>query len=217
MPSRFERLKTVLDRRQPDLTTAMEDVHKGRNFSALLRTADAVGVLRAHATAYERDRPYLGISAGAGKWVRVRRHASTVDMIQHLRERGFRILGADPAPEAVDFREVDYTLPTALLVGNELEGLSGDGRGGADLLVGVPMRGFVRSLNVSVAAGLILYEAERQRQAAGMYDACRIEEDEYRRLLFEWMHPKLARHCRRRGVAYPEMDEEGVVVGEVPR
>lgn len=216
-PERFHRLRAVLDLRQPDLTVAMEDVHKGRNFSALVRTADAVGVLRAHATAYERDRPYRGISAGTGRWVRVRRHDSTEALLAHLRDRGFRILAADPAEDALDFRSVDYTVPTALLFGNELDGLSPLGRDGADLSVAIPMRGMVRSLNVSVAAGLMLYEAERQRGAAGLYDTCRIEPDEYRRLLFEWAYPKVARHCRARGADYPPLGETGEILGEVPR
>jgi len=67
----------------------------------------------------------------------------------------------------------------------------------------------VASLNVSVAAALILYEARRQRESAGLYDRRRIADDEYQRRQFEWAHPDLARRCRERGVPYPRLDEHG--------
>ncbi|HUH13305.1 MAG TPA: tRNA (guanosine(18)-2'-O)-methyltransferase TrmH [Longimicrobiales bacterium] len=216
-PGRFRRLRAVLERRQPDLTVAMEDVHKGRNFAALLRTADAVGVLEAHATAYERDRPHRGIAAGAGKWMVVRRHDTTAALLAHLRGAGLRILAAHPGEDAPAFRDVDYTGPTALLFGNELDGLSAEGLAGADGRVRIPMLGMVRSLNVSVAAGLLLYEAERQRTAAGLYERSRLDPATFQRTLFEWLHPRLAAHCRRRGVPYPALGEEGELLGEVPR
>lgn len=215
--SRYRRLRAVLERRQPDLTVAMEAVHKGRNFAALLRTADAVGVLEAHATAYERDRPHRGIAAGAGKWVAIRRHETTADLLAHLRGAGLRILAAHPGEDAPDFRDVDYTVPTALIFGNELDGLSAEGLAGADARVRIPMRGMVRSLNVSVAASLLLYEAERQRTAAGLYERSRLDPDAFERTLFEWVHPRLAALCRRRGVPYPALGKDGEVVGEVPR
>ena len=74
------------------------------------------------------------------------------------------------------------------------------------------------SLNVSVAAALLLYEARRQRQAAGLYDGGpRLPAETYRQTLFEWAYPQLAALCLDRGVEYPELGEDGEILGDVPR
>jgi tRNA (guanosine-2'-O-)-methyltransferase len=75
----------------------------------------------------------------------------------------------------------------------------------------------VASLNVSVAAALILYEAERQRTAAGLYDHRRLDDETYRHTLFEWAYPQHARRCQRAGVPYPPLGDDGEILGEVPR
>ena len=80
-------------------------------------------------------------------------------MVTHLEER------------AVSFREVDYTKPTLLVMGNEKEGVSSEIVKLADEIIIIPMQGMVQSLNVSVATGLILYEAQRQRELSGRYNA----------------------------------------------
>jgi tRNA (guanosine-2'-O-)-methyltransferase len=79
------------------------------------------------------------------------------------------------------------------------------------------MTGMGTSLNVSVAAALLLFEAQRQRAAAGFYDAPRLDAETHARLLFEWVYPKLAALCRRRGVGYPELGSEGEILGALPR
>lgn len=219
-PERLHRLRSVLDRRQPDLTVLLEDVHKPHNLSAILRTCDAVGVFSAHAVA---TRAYTAqalesIAMGSGRWVELVRHRDLDTASASLRAQGMAIYAADPAPQAVDFREVDYTRPVAVLFGEEKAGLSAEARARADALLAVPMAGMVASLNVSVAAALVLFEAQRQRRAAGLYDAGpRLDPETYRRALFEWCYPYLADLCRRRGVPYPGLDEHGEVVGELPR
>ena len=95
-PKRFHRVRAVLDRRQPDLTVLMEDIQIPRNFAALLRTCDAVGVLEAHAVwrpgrQLKISRPASG---GTRKWVPVRKHPDLDGAVARLRERGFRILAA---------------------------------------------------------------------------------------------------------------------------
>jgi tRNA (guanosine-2'-O-)-methyltransferase len=117
----------------------------------------------------------------------------------------------------VDFREVDYARPTAILVGAELYGVSEEALEAADRTVRIPMVGMARSLNVSVATALLLYEAYRQRERAGMYERSRLDPETRARLRFEWAHPQVARHCRKVGVPYPEMDENGRIVGPVPQ
>ena len=81
----------------------------------------------------------------------------------------------------------------------------------ANACVAVPMVGMVGSLNVSVAAGIILAEAQRQRQQAGMYDCVRIDHNTYQRLFFQWGHPEVREFCEQRGLRYPRLDQQGEI------
>jgi tRNA (guanosine-2'-O-)-methyltransferase len=217
-PQRFHRLRAVLDRRQPDLTVLLEDVQVPRNLAAILRSCDAAGVFEAHAVwpggRLKISRPASG---GNRKWLPVRKHRTLAAALEHLEGRGLRVLAAHPAARAIPFRDMDYTLPTALLLGNEDNGLTEEALAGAGAVVAIPMEGMGTSLNVSVAAALILFEAQRQRRAAGFYDGPRLDAETYARTLFEWTYPVIARQCRKRGMAYPALGEEGEILGEVPR
>ncbi len=209
-PERFQRLARALRRRQPDLTVLMERVHKSHNLSAILRNCDAVGVLEAHAIPPEEGlQIHSHTSAGTAKWVRLVRHRTIQAAIGELKGRGFRVLAANPGPDAVDFRKVDYTVPTALMMGAELLGLSDEALALADLRISIPMVGMARSFNVSVATALLLFEAFRQRDAAQMYDESRIDPEDMERILFEWAYPRIARHCRSRGTPYPSLGQDG--------
>jgi tRNA (guanosine-2'-O-)-methyltransferase len=209
---RYRRIVATLDRRQPDLTVVMENVHKTHNFGAIVRTGDAVGVGRVHAVSDDPD-VVLGhkVASGTEKWVDVVVHRSISECYEYLRSKGFRIVVADVGEGAVDFRHIDYVQPAAIVVGSELDGLSSSARDGADLRIKIPLEGMVESLNVSVATGLILFEAQRQRQQAGLYDSRRIAEDECRGMLFEWLHPTVAEYCRRQNKPYPELDDNGAL------
>ena len=217
-PKRFHRVRAVLDRRQPDLTILMEDVQVPRNLAAILRSCDAVGVLEAHAVwpggRLKISRPASG---GNRKWLPVHKHRTLAAALESLKSQGLRVLAAHPTPDAMPFREVDLTLPTALLLGNEDDGLTSEALAGADAVVTIPMEGMGTSLNVSVAAALLLFEAQRQRRAAGFYDAPRLDREAYARLLFEWTYPALAAQCRKRGVPYPPLGPDGEILGPLPR
>jgi len=213
---RYLRARAVLDRRQPDLTVLLDNVHKPHNFSAILRTCDAVGVLEAHGVwPSPRLRPHQGRAAGTDRWVFVRTHPSVESAIAWLKGSGFAVVAAHPAADALDFRAVDYTRPTALLLGAELQGVSAPALALADVRVAIPLLGMVPSLNVSVAAALVLYEAERQRSAAGCYRYPRLDPLRYQETLVEWLHPDIADYCRRHGLPPPVLDEDGCVV-ELP-
>lgn len=214
---RFRRIRAVLARRQPDLTVLMERVHKPHNFSAVLRSCDATGVFEAHLVPTEAFHAKGGIASGSHRWVNVRRHDEAADALGWLRERGFRLVAAHPKGDTVDFREVDYTAPTALLLGTELYGLSDEVVEEADVRIRIPMAGMVRSLNVSVAAAIVLYEAQRQRREAGLYAERRLDDETFERTLFEWVYPRIAERCREAGVDYPPLGPEGEILGEVPR
>lgn len=196
------------------MTVLMEQVNKAHNFSAILRNCDAVGVVEVHAVPPEKGLPlHHHTSAGTKKWVRVREHPDVAAAVGTLKGRGFRVFAAHPGDEARDYRDIDLTGPTAFMVGAELFGISEQGRALADELVSIPMAGMVRSLNVSVATALLLFEAFRQRDSRDMYDRMRMPRDEADRMLFEWAYPRLSQRLRDKGLPYPELDENGAITG----
>ena len=212
-PERFRRCKAVLARRQPDLTVLMDNVHKPHNLSAIVRSCDAVGIFDIHGVSRVKTiRTKKDITAGSGKWVNAHLHADLDSAAAVLKKQNMQILAAHPDEQALDFREVDYTKPTAILLGQELDGVTDEGLALADQHIVIPMLGMVDSLNVSVAAALILFEAQRQRLAAGMYDQAHLEQSTYANTLFEWSHPKMAAFYQSKGLPYPELDEDGNIL-----
>lgn len=212
-PERFSTLTRALQKRQPDLTVIAEDAQKSRNIAALVRTCDAVGVMEVHTISANDVRRHRMVAAGSNKWVPLRRHKTARDACGLLQKQGFSIVAAHQSRHAVDFREVDYTRPTAILLGSETWGVSATAASLADHHVTVPMLGMVASLNVSVAAALVLYEAMRQRQAAGLYETTRLDAQTYEKILFEWAYPRIARYCRERSIPYPTLDNNGDLAG----
>ncbi len=215
---RVARLDAVLAKRQPDLTVYAENLHKPRNFSAMVRSCDAVGINEMHVLAEEDDlRKHWKTSQGAEKWMRIRTHDTSEKTCSYLKEKGFRLVAAHLSETAVDFRDIDYTRPTALVLGTELFGVSKSTLSHVDQQISIPMMGVTQSLNVSVACAIVLYEAQRQRQAAGMYDNCRLDDVTLARQRFEWLHPVLTDYCQRHGLDYPALDESGDLAEPMPR
>lgn len=193
-PERLRRIREIAAGRQPGLTVLMERVHKPHNLAAILRTCDAVGVMQAHAIPAAEGLPALNHTAqGAQRWVPVVRHADTVTAMARLKEAGMNCLAAHFSDRAVDFRAPDYTRPTAIVLGTEKFGVTREALDMCDGEIRIPMHGMTRSLNVSVACALILYEAERQRRAAGMYTAADLEREPHRSLVEGWIAREKAR------------------------
>ncbi|HFD0318275.1 tRNA (guanosine(18)-2'-O)-methyltransferase TrmH [Serratia marcescens] len=214
-PERYARICEMLATRQPDLTVCLEQVHKPHNVSAIIRTADAIGVHQVHAVwPTTRMRTLVSSAAGSNSWVSVKTHPTIGDAVGHLKAQGMQILATNLSARAVDFREVDYTRPTCVLLGQEKTGITEEALALADQDIVIPMIGMVQSLNVSVASALILYEAQRQRQNAGLYrrDNSMLDEEEQQRLLFEGGYPVLANVAKRKGLPRPQIDEQGQVV-----
>lgn len=208
-PERLAIIKRTLDRRQPDLTVMMDNVIKPHNLAAVARTLESVGGMEIHAiTELSRLRLSQMSAGGVRRWIKVIKHPTIDDGIAALKEQGMQVVATVLSESAVDFTELDYTVPTAVLVGEELEGISDRAIELADHHVTIPMAGMVQSLNVSVATALVLYEAYRQRMQAGLYDARRLDEASYERLLFEAVHAKVAHYCRNHDLPYPAIDED---------
>lgn len=212
-PERLARINTMLDKRQPDLTVCMEGVHKAHNLAAVVRTCDAIGVSDVHAVWKSEEAEVRGGSAaGSQNWLNVHNHYKTADAIAELKAQGMQVLVTNLSDSAVDFREIDYTKPTAIILGQEKFGASAEALALADQDIVIPMVGMVQSLNVSVACSVVLYEAQRQRVAAGLYDSPRLSNERRQRTLFEGGHPIFAEACQRKGLPYPEIDEAGQIV-----
>jgi tRNA (guanosine-2'-O-)-methyltransferase len=217
-PERVTRLDEVLAQRQPDLTVFAENLHKPKNFSAMVRNCDAVGINEMHVSPGEDDlRKHWKTSQGAEKWMYIKAHDSTVSACQHLKSNGFQLVAAHLSDAAISFRDVDYTQPIALVLGSELFGVSDQTLSYVDQQINIPMMGVTQSLNVSVACAIVLYEAQRQRQDAGMYDHCRLDDETLCQQRFEWLHPVLADYCQRHGLDYPALDESGDLAEPMPR
>lgn len=217
-PQRYARLTSILDHRQPTLTVLMDDLQKAHNVSAVIRTCDAVGVPAIHAVTDEESfKAKITSSAGSAQFVDVHLHASYGAAVEDLQGRGFQVLAAHLDPDAVDFRAVDYTRPTCVVLGQEGPGVTAELLELCDQTIYIPMVGAVESLNVSVAAAVTLFEAQRQRAAAGMYDTPQLPEEERQRRLFEWGYKRLHRWYKEKGHPYPKIGDNGEILGEVPR
>lgn len=188
---RQQRIRRVLERRQPDLTVVLEDVHDPHNVSAVLRSCDAIGVLDVHVVYVHEEPPRRAFarksSASAAKWMRIHRHDSIDACYTALRADGQRILAAALVPGSPDLHELDLTRPTALVFGNEMRGLSEEAISAADGAFRIPMMGMVESLNISVACAVTLYEAMRQRRAAGRYETPALDAAELDALAEAWL------------------------------
>ncbi len=186
---RYRRFLATLARRQPDLVVVLENIHDPFNLSAILRTCEAVGVGTVHLLYTQEKPPRISsrVSGSAQKWLVLRWHRSVEEAYAALRSQGLRIYATGRAKGARAPHEVDLAVPCAVVLGNENRGLSAEALAQADAVIHIPMRGMVQSVNVTVAAGMILYEAQRQRTLAGLYDVPRLSEPEWQALLSRWL------------------------------
>ena len=220
LPRRFERLRVVLNQRMANLTVLVEHVDKPHNLSAILRSCDAVGVLEAHAVSLSgRSRTYNSTAQGSQRWVPLHGHSSIEAAAKTLKDRGFHLYGTNLSVDAVDYRDCDFTGPSAFVLGAEKWGLSENATQLMDTDVFIPMRGMVQSLNVSVATATLLFEALRQREAAGLApsDGEGIPSENYDNVLFEWAYPDVALWCREQKRPYPTLNDVGEIQEDLPR
>jgi tRNA (guanosine-2'-O-)-methyltransferase len=186
---RAGKFRRVLAQRQPDLTVVMENIHDPHNVSAVLRSCDAVGVLCVDLLYNVEKFPRVGrkSSSSANKWLERRSYTTVDECYAALRQGGFRIYATHLSAGAVSLYDLDLTVPVALVLGNEHRGVSDEAAEKADGNFHIPMMGMIQSLNVSVAAAVSLYEALRQRLAAGRYGGPGMPAEELELLFHKWI------------------------------
>ncbi len=186
---REEKIKRILSLRQPDLRVVLEEVKNIHNASAVVRTCDAAGILYVDIISPSRDSFPINeaISTRAEKWLAFQYYTSTKECLNQLREKGFKIVATHLKASAVPYTTLDYTKPTAIVFGNEAEGISDEALDLSDYVIKIPMIGMAQSLNLSVSVGIILYEAMKQRKAKGYYKKSRLSAVEFGTHLRYWL------------------------------
>ena len=163
---RERRMREVLGRRWDDLAVVIENVHDAHNASAILRSCDAFGAGRVVLCYTDEEFPKIsgGVAGKVQKWLEIEQSGSAAECVAGLRARGLRVYATCLDEDARDYVELDWRGPAAIVLGNEHRGCSEEMLGLADARVRIPMAGFAESLNVSVAAAVLLAEAARQRR-----------------------------------------------------
>jgi tRNA (guanosine-2'-O-)-methyltransferase len=188
-PERTARIQSVLDKRQGNLTVVLENVFDPHNISAVMRTCDAVGVQDLYVL-NTKIPPHKKFgrksSSSAEKWLTIHQFTDAADCFRVLRSRYSRILTTHLDSDAVSLHAIDFTTSIALVFGNEHSGVSDEIRAMADGNFIIPQVGIIKSLNISVACAVTLYEALRQKTAKGQYAQRSLSQDRYLGLYKEW-------------------------------
>ncbi len=186
---RIERLNSVLHKRQPDLTVVLENVFDPHNISAVMRTCDAVGIQDIYIL-NNKIPPHkkwgAKSSSSAAKWLTIHQFTHAEECFTALRNFFSKIYTTHLSSDAVSLHELDLTEPVALVFGNEHSGVSEEIIAMADGNFIIPQVGIIRSLNISVACAVSLYEAFRQKNNAGHYDGAKLEGQKLSALRNEW-------------------------------
>ena len=189
---RREKLLNVLAKRQNSLTVVLENVFDPHNISAVMRTADSVGIQELfilNTRIAPHKRWGAKSSSSAAGWLTIRQFTDAGECFSALRLAGYTILTTHLAENSVGLYELDLTRKLALVFGNEREGVSEEIRALADGNFIIPQAGIIQSLNISVACAVTLYEAYRQKQQAGHYATPQITGAAAKELLLHWgMH-----------------------------
>ena len=163
-PERQERIRITVEGRTCDVVPVLENIYDRGNVSAVLRSAEAMGYQCAHVIEIgEKFKSANRVTQGADKWLNVRRWRSTLECTRELKRLGYQILATHLDARARPIGEMDLTRPTAIVFGNEKDGVSQEMIAEADQTIIIPMQGFVQSFNISVAAAISLYHIFMER------------------------------------------------------
>lgn len=150
-----------------ELELVMDNVHDLHNVAAVSRTADALGIRKIHLYYTYNKFPNMikkgkKSSSSANKWVKFEKVGDLKEFVSEKKKEGYSIVGADYCKDAIDLRKFDFSGKVLVVFGNEHQGISEEVKKVCDRFVFIPMTGMVESLNISVAAAIVMYEAFRQ-------------------------------------------------------
>ncbi|MCB9254492.1 MAG: RNA methyltransferase [Bdellovibrionaceae bacterium] len=166
--SRRQVIDKVLSQRTRSVVPVLDQIYDVGNISAVLRSAESFGFLECHIIAeMRRFRSSKRITQGAHQWMEIQRWNDTEACLQALSARGYA-LAATSFEDSVPIEDLPFDRPLVLIFGNEKDGVSPAALKLADYRFHIPMYGFTRSFNVSVAAALALYVVHERRQALGL-------------------------------------------------
>lgn len=189
-PERKQRITSVLRYRQPDLTVVMENVHDPHNIAAVMRTCDSVGIQEIYVlNTIVAGHIKFGkkSSAGVVRWLTVHQFDDTEACMKAVKEKYKNIFATHLGEQAVSLYELDLTEPVALVFGNEHDGVTEECLKYCNGNFIIPQVGMVKSLNISVACAVSLYEAYRQKALKGVYDGTpKLPQDEIVMLTEKW-------------------------------
>lgn len=147
----------------------MDDVYQFRNAAAIIRSVEACAFHKVIAMEEENVfNPNLTVTKGAETWVEVEKMPKNLTSLKNIKERGYKILAVSLEKNAVMLPDYQITEPIALVFGTELEGVSQEVIDFADETLAIPMYGFTKSFNVSVAAGICMYELKQKLMKSGI-------------------------------------------------
>ncbi len=179
---RRARFKKVIRQRQPDLTVILENVHDPHNIGAVLRTCESVGIGEIFVLYTDMDEEHLRqgkkSASSAKKWVDIHFYKDKKACFEHVRRKCKRVYATHLGHDSVSMYDLKLSESVALLFGNEHDGVSEEALTFCDGNFIIPQMGMVKSLNISVACAVTLYEALRQRIEAGKYDTSLLTEAE---------------------------------------
>ena len=185
---RLNKFRAVANARQHSLHMVLENVHDPHNVSAVLRTCDAAGIPAVSLLYYLEKFPRIGkkSSASAVKWIEKEKYTDINACYSALRKQGYKIYATSLTEGSINLYDIDLSEKCAIVLGNEHRGVSDEAAKLADEKLFIPMFGMVQSLNISVAAAVIIYEALRQRLAKGMYNKSSLNKHELELLIDKW-------------------------------
>lgn len=185
---REKKIISVANTRQKYLRVVLENIHDPHNVSAIFRTCDAAGVPKVSLVYTQEKFPKIGrkTSGSAFKWVERDKYHNIKECYAELHKEGFRIYASSLTENTKNIFDLDFTEKAAIVLGNEHRGVSEEAANLADETFAIPMYGMVQSLNVSVAAAVILYEAVRQRINKDLYKKSEYTDEELNQLIESW-------------------------------
>lgn len=186
---RIQKINDVVRARQHSLHVVLENIHDPHNVSAIFRTCDAAGIPAVSLIYNYEQFPKIGkkSSASAYKWIEKVKYKTVSACYSSLKNNDFQIIATSITEGSSDLYQIDFTKKTAIVLGNEHRGVSDEATNLADIKIQIPMFGMVQSLNVSVAAAIIIYEAVRQRKVKGMFPSEDLSERELQKIIDSWL------------------------------